>query len=77
MFQSASNYHHGVNLYLAKNYSVITVEVLFHGYWLGGSIPHPLYCGVFGGLCLSWLECLRKHRKHSNQDRHSPPKTLQ
>jgi hypothetical protein len=38
MFRAASDHHQGVNLYLAKNYSVITVEVLFHGYRLCGSI---------------------------------------
>jgi hypothetical protein len=59
MFRSASDHHQGVNLYLAINYSVITVEILFHGYWLCGSIPQSLYCSVFGGLCLSWLDCLR------------------
>jgi hypothetical protein len=40
MFRSASDHHQGANLYLVKNYSVITVEVLYHGYGLWGSLAN-------------------------------------
>jgi hypothetical protein len=59
MFRSAIDHHQGVNLYLVKNYSVITVVVLFHGYWLCGSI-----LGV-DGYCCTWSHSITHARTHT------------